>query len=101
MGLPNELEEKIEEDLKRAINRVSLILQGANDNHIVRDPDYMDPTIDLGRTVSYNDKLGEVVYYSNIAEALEIALRTGAIPHEYASQLPRAPEYVTKLIRTD
>jgi hypothetical protein len=98
--LSSDVADLVRSSLAEATKKVEEIRNG-KPNYLVRDNDFLNPTIQLS-PVTLDHPRGELSYYSNIGEAMKIALRIGAIPGKYMDYVIRAPKEITDLLeRTD
>ncbi|GEM_PF-5315641 len=101
---PDEIK-KLEEDkaqLKRDYIKVTseideLLFAGRN-NGAILDPDYITPTVDFRRNLSFDSVEGELWYYSDLRAILERAAGGQLIPAD-SVHCKKLPKYVSDLVR--
>jgi hypothetical protein len=100
MNLSRDIKDELQIYLERAERVVGEIESGKRENMRIHNNDFLDPTLE-GNTVPFNDQVGELVYYRNIANAMRFALEHGRIPRQYTPFVSRAPEMIRALLVGD
>jgi len=100
--LPQEHDQEIRKYLGHAKILIERIESGKVPNGVIRDNDFLTPTIGGGPgPIPFKSTIGELFYFKKIEEALELGLNEGMVPIEFTKYIVRAPEVIRGLLVQD